>query len=116
MPVKSKADLAALANVPEADRADISALFDAIAAKDDEIGALKKKNDDADKVVKRMPELERQLAEREQLTAELKAKLDRYTVNPTPVEDFDDMGPFAEVRKFFAGLFDDEPETPAGGN
>lgn len=111
MPVKSKADIAALKDLSPEDRADITTLFDSLETNNTQIADLRKKNTDADEVVKKNKDLEKLLKEKETLSSELKAKLDALTITaPQTAESFDDLLPFAQIRKDLEDLFgSDEP-------
>lgn len=114
MALKTKADIAALKDLSSEDRADITSLFDAIEANNAEVTTLRKKSGDADEVVKKNKDLEKLLKEKETLSSELKAKLDALTITaPAKTESFDDLLPFAEIRKDLEDLFgSDEPAAP----
>lgn len=111
MALKTKADIAALKDLSPEDRADIASLFDAIEDNNRQITELRTKNQDADAVVKKNKDLEKLLKDKETLSSELKAKLDALTVTaPQKTETFDDLLPFAEIRKTLEDLFlEDEP-------
>jgi predicted RNase H-like nuclease (RuvC/YqgF family) len=114
MPIKKKADIAALANLTEDDRADLTSLFDAIEERNGQISDLRKKAGDADEVAKKNKDLEKLLGEKSKLSEELQEKLNKLTTNaPVAMEpNFDDLGPFAELRKDLLSFFDDtEPEA-----
>jgi len=108
MPIKSKADLEKLVNVSPEDKADILTLFDSVEKNNAEIAKLKSKQDDADKVAQRQPELEKLLAEKSKLSESLQAKLDALTIkSPEGVQpnNFDDLLPFAEIRADLESFF-----------
>lgn len=109
MPVKTKSDIAALKDLSENDRSDLSALFDSIEDRNGQITDLRKKSTDADDVVKKNRDLEKLLADKENLSKELQDKLAVLTTHaPAPTETFDDLLPFAELRKDLENLFSDD--------
>jgi len=114
MPIKSKKDLDALQGVSPEDRADLSALFEQMESLNSSIATLRSEKESADKVVQKMPKLEEQLQEKENLSRELQAKLDALTIKapnaPAP-GNFDDLFPFAELRRSLEELLGDE-ESP----
>jgi len=112
MAIKKKTDLdgEALKGLSTEDRTDLSALFDALEKNEGEISRLRKENETAHEVVKKQPQLEKLLADKETLNADLKAKLEKLTTKsplPAAAPTVEDFLPFREIRRtieeFFVG-------------
>lgn len=110
MALKTKADIAALKDLSPEDRADIASLFDGIEENNRQISELRTKNQDADAVVKKNKDLEKLLKEKETLSSELQEKLNKLTTSApiAATSNFDDLLPFAELRKTLEDLFEDD--------
>jgi len=113
MPIKKKTDLDGLASLSAEDRADLAGLFDGLEERNAQIATLRGQAADADQVVKRNKDLEKLLGEKEKLSTELQEKLNKLTVKAPVSTDsnFDDLGPFAEIRKFLESFFEEDPGT-----
>lgn len=112
MAIKTKADLLALTGLGADDQASLSSLFDDVAAKNDEISTLRKKQGDADLVIARVPDLEKAVKERETLNAELKGKLELLSSKTPKSAESAESGfsPFGALSDLVDDLFSDEPE------
>lgn len=114
MALKKKADIEALQNLTAEDRADLSALFDGIEERNTQIETFRKRAGDADEVAKKNKDLEKLLKEKETLSTELQEKLNKLTTHsPIATEpNFDDLGPFAQLRKDLESFLDfDSPDA-----
>lgn len=112
MAIKSKADIDALKNISDDDKKSILDLFDSIETTNTEIATLRTKTKDADEVVKKNKDLEKLLKEKETLSTSLQEKLNALTLQATvqsTSETFDDLLPFAELRKSIEDLLGDDP-------
>lgn len=108
MPLKTKADLEQYREkLSDSERAEISALFDQIDAKESEITKFKKSSSDMDEVAKRNKDLEKLVQEKETLSKSLQEKLDKLTITapPPPAPDNSGMGAFAPIGDIVSGFF-----------
>lgn len=89
-----------LEGIPDNVRADIMALFTDVEEREKTIGELRKKNEDADVIVKRAPELEKLTNEQKTQIDLLNGKLAEYTGKKVETDAFDPLEAFRPFTSF----------------